>query len=198
MKKLFWTDVISDYLSMYDPDFTRLRWFIRRLTQIEHPVGVNIFLKELSNLLPCMSEIFRYFLAVSHITDQDWGIIGCELLDIFTNEIVMSNEYYQLSILSLFSAQKKLDNLQKILKLYKIATPNLRREIILCAAKQGAGDWLRELKLEFPSMDPWNRRAYLYAMSLLPSEEKKFFLNHIDSEDIEEELIIKWSKSKKR
>jgi len=96
--------------------------------------------------------------------------------------------------LSLFSSQEKLNNLPEIIKIYQNASPYIRREIIICAAKHGASDWLRELKEEYPSMDPWNRRAYLFAISLLPAEEKKFFVKYATPKDLLEELIIKWSK----
>ena len=187
--------IVADYLSKEEPDYIRLRWFIRRLAQIGHPSGVDIFLKEFSNLLPAMSEICRYFLAVSRVADLEWKDIGQNLLKLLSNEIVKSNEYYQLSILSLFSSQKKLNNLPEILKIYQNASPYLRREIIICAAKHGAHDWLRELKEEYPSMDPWSRRAYLYGSYLFPNEEKKFFLKYANPKGILEELIIDWAKS---
>jgi retron-type reverse transcriptase len=188
--------ILTDYLAKDEPDYIRLRWFIRRLAQIGHPAGVNIFLREFSKLLPAMSEICRYFLAVSQVADLEWKAIGHDLLDLFSNEIVKSNEYFQLSILSLFSAQEKLNNLPGILQLYQNASPYLRREIIICAAKHGASDWLRELKEGYPSMDPWNHRAYLFATSLLPAEERKFFLKYANANDLIDELIISWSKSK--
>ena len=143
-----------------------------------------------------MSEMCRYFLAVSQVADLDWQIIGQDLLCFFDNEIIKSNEYYQLSILSLFSAQDKFNNLPGIIKLYQNGSPYLRREIVICAAKHNATDWLRELKETFPAMDPWNRRAFIYASVLFPAEERKFFLKYIQPNDLLEELVIKWVKSK--
>jgi hypothetical protein len=188
--------IVTDYLSKEEPDYIRLRWFIRRLAQIGHPAGVDIFLREFSNLLPAMSEICRYFLAVSQVADLEWADIGQTIIGLLSNEIVKSNEYYQLSLLSLFASQEKLNNLPEILKLYQNASPYLRREIIICAVKHDASDWLRELKEEYPSMDPWNRRAYLYGAYLFPTEERKFFLKHANPKDILDELIISLAKSK--
>jgi len=187
--------IVTDYLEKPEPDYIRLRWFIRRLAQIGHPAGINIFLREFSRLLPALSEICRYFLAVSQVTDLDWENIGQDLLTFFENKIIKSNEYYQLSILSLFASQQKFDNLPSIIKLYQNASPYLRREIIICAAKHNATDWIRELKETFPTMDPWNRRAFIYASSIFPAEERKFFLKNIQGNDLLEELIIKWIKS---
>jgi len=186
--------IIKDYLDKPEPDYIRLRWFIRRLAQIGHPAGVNVLLKEFSKILPTLSEVCRYFLAVSQNADLDWNNIGQDLLSFFNNEIIQSNEYYQLSILSLFSAQEKFDNLPSILNFYQKASPYLRREIILCAAKLNATDWIRELKEIFPNMDLWNRRALIYASSMFPPEERKFFLKSINTSDLIEEFVIKWIK----
>lgn len=189
--------IIKDYLEKKEPDYIRLRWFIRRMSQIGHPAGVNVLLKEFSSLLPAVSEICRYFLTVSQDVNLDWDNIGQDLLSLFNNEIIQSNEYYQLSILSLFAVQKKFDNLPSILNLYQNVSPYLRREIILCAAKHDASDWLRELKETFSNMDLWNRRAFIYASLMFPSEERKFFLKKINIiNDLVTEFIVKWVKKK--
>lgn len=188
--------IIKDYLAKSEPDYIRLRWFIRRLAQIGHPAGVNVLLQEFSRLLPALSEICRYFLAVSQNADLDWVNIGQDLLSFFDNEIIKSNEYYQLSILSLFASQEKFDNLPSIVNFYQNASPYLRREIIICAAKHKATDWIRELKETFSMMDLWNRRAFIYASSIFPAEERKYFLKDIHANDLIDEFIIKWVKSK--
>ena len=189
-------EIIKDYLEKPEPDYIRLRWFIRRLTQIGHPAAVNVLLQEFSRLLPVLSEICRYFLAASQDADLDWDYIGQNLLSFFNNDIVQSNEYYQLSILSLFASQEKFDNLPSIVSLYQNATPYLRREIILCAVKHKATDWIRELKETFLMMDSWNRRAFIYASSIFPPEERKFFLKNIKTNDLLDEFIIKWIRTK--
>ena len=188
--------IIKDYLAKPEPDYIRLRWFIRRLAQIGHPAGVNVLLQEFSRLLPALSEICRYFLAVSQNADLDWVNIGQDLLSFFDNEIIKSNEYYQLSILSLFASQEKFDNLPAIVNFYQNASQYLRREIIICATKHKATDWIRELKETFSMMDLWNRRAFIYASSIFPAEERKYFLKNILANDLIDEFIIKWVKSK--
>lgn len=186
--------IVTDYLSAAEPDYIRLRWFIRRMAQVGHPAGVNILLRKFPRLLPAMSEVCRYFISVSQKTDIEWHSIGEDLLGLLDNEIVRSNEYYQLSILSLFASQKKFDHLSRVLRLYRTASPILRREIIVCAAKHGAVDWLRELKEEFNTMDPWSRRAFIFAASLLPKEEAKFFFKYAKCHSVLEELLSNWAK----
>ncbi|OGM08540.1 hypothetical protein A2159_03130 [Candidatus Woesebacteria bacterium RBG_13_34_9] len=188
--------IVKGYLEKAEPDYIRLRWFIRRLTQIGHPAGINILLKEFSRLLPALSEICRYFFAVSQRVELNWENIGHDLLAFLDNEIIKSNEYYQLSIMSLFASQEKLDHLPSIIRFYQNASPYLRREIIICAVRQKAADWIRELKEAFATFDPWNRRAFIFASSILPPEERRFFLKHIKALDLLEELIIQWVRTK--
>ena len=188
--------IIMDYLSQSEPDYIRLRWFLRRLAQVGHPAAVNVLLREFTRLLPAMSEICRYFLAVSHTSKFKWDVVGHNLIGLLSNEIIASNEYYQLSILSLFAAQSQLDHLSSLLEMYHRSSSLLQREIMLCAASHGAVDWLRERKEEYPTMDPWNRRAFLYSSHLLPIEERKFFLRQVPSDGPLEKMIIEWAKSK--
>jgi hypothetical protein len=94
----------------------------------------------------------------------------------------------------LFSIQDKFDNLPALLRIYHNSSPYLRREIIICATRHNASDWIRELKESFSTMDIWNRRAFLYACSLLPEEERKFFLRQIQCNDLLDEFLVKWAK----
>lgn len=188
--------IIMDYLSKSEPDYIRLRWFIRRLAQVGHPAAVNVLLREFTRLLPAMSEVCRYFLAVSNTSQFEWDVVGHNLLEFMSDQIIASNEYYQLSILSLFSAQSQLDHLPSLLGMYNKSSSLLRREILLCATNHGAVDWLRERKEEYPTMDPWNRRAFLCSTHLLPREERKFFLRQIPSDGPLEKMITEWAKSK--
>ncbi len=188
--------IVTRYLRAREPDYIRLRWFIRRLAQVGHPAAIDVLLREFANLLPAISEVCRYFLATSQTAELQWDSVGYNLLDFLNNEIVASNEYYQLSILSLFSAQKQLNHLPGLLNLYESSSPVLRREIILCAAKHQAIDWLRELKEHYSSMDDWCRRAFLYAMHLLPRDERKVFLRHGRPNGPLEEMIAEWAKTK--
>jgi len=187
--------ILADYLAMAQPDFVRLRWFIRRLAQTKHPAGVSFLLSHFDNLMPALSDICHYFASVGAISGCDFPVIGGELIKILDNEVIKSNEYFQLSILSMFNRAVELDHTPEILKRYSASSQELRREIILTAAASGNVDWLRERKEEFQSMAPWIRRAFLYASKLLPAEERKFFLRYAATEGFLENMIIKWAKT---
>jgi len=146
-------------------------------------------------MLPATSEICRYLIAVGERgVELDWAGIGERLLSLLQKQVIQSAEYFQLSILSLFGRNTQLDHFATLLENYRSASPFARRKIILAAAAAHHGDWLRELKEDVPSMDPWSRRAFLCASRELPKEERRFFLKFASPDCVLESLISDWAR----
>lgn len=181
--------VLSDYLAEGTPDFIRLRWFLRRLSQVGHSAALEFCLNNFEKLAPAISDVCHYFVSVSRNSGINWGSVGNKLIGLLENEIVRSNEYFQMSILSLFNKEPQLNHIPHLVSLYKGSSNFLKREIILAAAESGHADWIRELKEEFSGMDPWTRRALIYATRRLPIDERKFFLRTITSNNLLESII---------
>ena len=99
-----------------------------------------------------------------------------------------------MSVLSLFSKEPELNHVAQLIRRYSGASPHIRREIILACSAAKDVDWLRELKEEFPSMDPWTRRAFLYAASNLPVDERKHFMKSVKANGLLEELMVRWAR----
>ncbi|MBP2640231.1 MAG: hypothetical protein H6Q66_1182 [Firmicutes bacterium] len=188
------TKIFNDYISQTEPDYTRLRWFIRRLSQVGHPGAVNYCVDNINKLMPALNDICQYFVSVSNFSASDWPILGEKILNLLDDPIIQANEYYQLSIYSLFNRKLELNHFEKILRNYQANPSNLKRETIIAAFKYDAADWLRELKEHYRGMDRWTQRAFLVACSKLPREEKRFFFSQVSKEDKLDELLILWSK----
>jgi len=113
------------------------------------------------------------------------------------NDLIKSNEFFQITLLNLFVNNTKLNHFNKLIEMYRSSSENLRRKIILAAYSMNAESWVRELKEDYPKFDIWNKRAMLIASSLLPAEERKHFLQHIksslSSDDILESILIEWA-----
>lgn len=186
--------ILTDYISMSEPNFVRLRWFIRRLTQTRHPAAIPFLLSNFPRMIPALADICHYFSSVAATPDYDPPGLGENLLDLLGNEVVQSNAYFQLSILSMFNRVCELNHTPSILALYSCSPEDLKREIILTAAACKEADWLRERKEEFSAMAPWVRRAFLYASHQLPMEERRFFLRHVSSGDTLDTIISDWAK----
>ena len=182
--------ILQDYLRANPVDFIRLRWFLRRLAQVGHPAAIGYCLNNIRLLIPALSEVCRYFIAVSDSgAEVDWPSVGDQIIALFDDQLIQSNEYFLISLFALFGIEPDLNHLPSLIQRYKSSAPFIRREIILAAWKADLGDWLRELKEDFRGMDHWTRRAFLIAVSTLPPDERKFFLSSVQDPDALDKLL---------
>lgn len=187
--------IIEEYISKPQIDYIRLRWLYRRLSQIGHPGAIKVSLENLEKLGACFSTICSYLASVQSVDPADWNNIGNNLLNLLGLDEVKENEYYRLSILSLFSRNIHINHFSALARIYQSADPFVRREIMLAAKINGAFDWAREYKESFQTMDSWQKIAFLYCISGLPSDEKKYFINSLSLFRPFEVTLAKWSKS---
>ena len=91
----------------------------------------------------------------------------------------------------------KMDHIAELIAMYHMASENIRRKIILCAYKNNAVAFIRELKEQYPSMQEWTKRAYLIACSILIPEERRYFLKYASSalpqNSYLEKALIDWA-----
>lgn len=190
------SDIIQEYIDKSPIDYIRLRWFYRRLGQIGHPGAIDISLDNIDTLSPCFASICSYIASVQTISPKKWKEVGSRLLKLLKLEEVKANEYFRLSILSLFSRNAHINHFERLAKLYRGSDPFAKREILLAGKMNVAIDWLREFKEGFESMDPWLKMAFLYCCREFPDDERKYFVNRwtfCRPLDIE---LGKWAKSK--
>lgn len=188
-------DIIYEYVNSTPVDYIRLRWFYRRLTQIGHPGAIDVSLNELDQLGPCFADICTYLASVQTIEAIRWQSIGEKLVTLLDTEEVELNEYFRLSVLSLFSRNSEINHFNNLAARFQKSDNFARREILLAASTSGAIDWLREHKESFGQMDPWQQMAFIYCASQLPRDEKKYFLNRLSPQLPFEQTLLKWAKS---
>lgn len=189
------TNVIKEYIEQSEVDYIHLRWFYRRLTQIGHPGAINVSLEEIANLSPCFANICTYLASVQSVEKERWIEIGEKLLDLLESDEVRGNEYFRFSILSLFTKNQHINHFSKLARCYTSSEPFVRREILLSAKQNLAFDWLREHKESYPTMDPWQKIAYIFGISGFPKDEKKYFLNRHHYNRPFENVLAKWAKN---
>lgn len=187
--------IIYEYINQDNVDYIRLRWFYRRLTQIGHPGAIDISLKEISRLGPCFANICTYLSSIQSIDEERWKDIGVLLLALLDSDVVKNNEYFRLSIVSLFTKNKYINHLAHLINKYPTSEPFFRREILLAAYQNDAFDWLREQKENYQIMDPWQKIAFLFGLSGFPTDEKKYFINNLNLVRPFEVTIAKWAKN---
>jgi hypothetical protein len=187
--------IVREYIDKDEVDYIRLRWFYRRLAQIGHPGAINVSLEELENLGPCFANICSYLASVQAIDVGRWQEIGSRLLSLLDSDEVRSNEFFRLSILSLFARNACINHFTALASRFQASDPYARREIFLAAKKHRAIDWLREHKESFDSMDPWQRMAFIFCCADFPAEEKRYFIGRCTFGRPFDDVLAKWAKS---
>lgn len=132
--------IINEYINKGNVDYVRLRWFYRRLTQIGHPGAIEVSLNEINRLGPCFANICTYLSSVQSIDPERWKSLGGKLLDLLDTEEVRNNEYFRLSILSLFTKNRHINHFSKLVARYPSSEAFVRREILLSAKQNAAFD----------------------------------------------------------
>ncbi|RJG21164.1 Retron-type reverse transcriptase [Paenibacillus thiaminolyticus] len=187
--------IIREYIDQKEVDYIRLRWFYRRLAQIGHPGAIEISLSNISQLSPCFANICAYLASIQSISAEQWVYIGEQLLKLLDSQEVVHNEFFRLSILSLFTKNEYINHFSYLVNKFPVSEPFARREILLAAYQNSAYDWLREQKENYQSMDPWQKMAFIYGVSGLPKDEKRFFLNSLTHQRPFDSVLIKWAKN---
>ncbi|PWV68848.1 retron-type reverse transcriptase [Halomonas sp. A11-A] len=188
-------NIIEEYLSKDEVDYIRLRWFYRRLAQVGHPGALDVSLENFEKLGPCLANICAYIASIQSIEPEEWKKIGEKLIGLLDTEEISRSEFFRLSILSLFTRNEYINHFPSLAGRYQISDPYARREILLSAAINKAFDWLREHKESYPQMDAWQRMAFIFGASGLPSDERKFFINGHQYDGPFETVLAKWSKN---
>lgn len=187
--------VIEQYIAATPIDYIRLRWFYRRLAQIGHPGAIEISLEKLEALGPCFANICFYLASVQSVPPEDWKRIGAKLLELLGSPEVQASEYFRLLVLSLFTRNEHINHFSTLRSIFQTSDAFVRREVVLAARINGALDWVRELKEDYPSMDPWQQRAMLFAVAGLAKDERKYFIGRQKISRPFEKSLAKWAKN---
>lgn len=163
-------------------DYPKLGWLLRRLAQVGAPGGISYVLDHFEDFVPVIGDAARYLAKAGSNWHGEWPDIGEKTLQHAGHPISEKNAYVQSVLLGLFSEQKELNHIGRLLSLFpKVAAPS-RREIILAARTAGANDWLHSLRTQVDGFDAWSRRAYLYAAGVLPHPQQEEALRAIRSD----------------
>jgi hypothetical protein len=194
-------NLVELYLDEPFPNYSRLRWFYRRLSQVGTDNAIEVTIENFEELIPAISDICHYFISAVSCSERTiMHDTGERIINLLDNEIVKINEFFQISLLSLFVTNDKLNHIDRLINIYRTVPESLKRKIILACYIANGESWIRDLKEEEHRMELWNKRAYFIACSILPSDEKKYYLKRMKTkthdEDIMTQLIIKWSLAK--
>lgn len=193
-------ELLESYIKGKSPNYEKIRWVYRRLSQIGIPHAIDFSIDNFDKLIPALNDVCLYINSCAENYTSDWKEVGGHILDILDDEIIESNEFYKITLYNLFVYNKNLNHIARLLKTFDNAPENIKRKILFASMNYKSAGWIRGLKEHFNKFDTWTKRAYLIAASKLPREEKEYFFKglrpSLNTNDILEEIIIKWSNSK--
>jgi hypothetical protein len=171
--------VLRAYLDQQPRNYVRLRWFLRRLSQVGAPGGVDLIISRISDFMPAIADAINYIRSAEPNYSGDWATIGEQLLTVLELPIVHASDYLQTVLLSLFSRLVDLDHAGALARRYPSARPPARRKIVLAAGAADQTAWLQSIKPEYSAADPWLRRALLFSWRTLPNDERQHWYRHL-------------------
>ncbi|WP_409016127.1 RNA-directed DNA polymerase [Anaerostipes caccae] len=181
-KNVFSKEKIEKILNEYlddSPDFQRIRWLFRRLSKIGVDTAIDLVLLRFNDLIPALNDIALYFASVADNSDDVLKETGENIIALLNNKLVKSNEFFQLTLTSLFANTHKFNNISVLLGMFNYSSDSIKREIILAAYKANMSSWIRDTKQEYYNLGLWGQRAILMASELLPKDERKFFIQSV-------------------
>jgi len=186
-------EILEAYLSEEPIEYSRLRNFVRRITQVRTPNALPFIVNNLSKFYPIIGAVARYIVATCTEYKGDICELGeaiCEALD---NPFVQHSEYLSMVLINLFAQSPGLDHINEITKRYNAYSPVVRREIVQAAVLANQVDWIRERKDEIDSSDRWLKRVIVIGLSVLPESESNAWLRSIKAGlSGLEKFTVKW------
>ena len=175
--------ILKGYLTN-TPDYQRIRWLYRRLSKIGVDSALEFTIQEFENLMPAINDVALYFASIADVSERTLERTGEAIIGLLNNDIVKSNEFFQITLLSLFTNTYKFNNIAILLGMFSGSSDSIKREIILTAYEAKAGSWIRDIKQEYYNLGMWGQRALLMSSALLPKDERKFFIQSVSSEQM--------------
>ncbi|WP_242928596.1 RNA-directed DNA polymerase [Pontibacter vulgaris] len=192
-------DLLESYLEGSSPNYEKIRWIYRRLSQIGLPHAIDFSIENFDKLIPALNDVCLYINSCAENYTSDWKVVGEQIFEMLEDDIIESNEFYKISLYNLFVYNKNLNHIASLLGVFNRVSENLKRKILFASMNYNSASWLRGLKEQYNRFDTWTKRAYLIAASMLPKEEREYFYKglkvNLQKDDVLEEIIIKWSKN---
>lgn len=171
------------------------RYLLRRATALRTVVLNEVVFQNLTMLAPVFREVVNYLTAT--IPKKKPEKRGRELVEFLEKSIYGEIPFIRLWTMQLFLNRPDLLSSDDALNLaYEFRDDLGLREYALIARSTGKLDWVREQKEMWMNYTNWDRRAVIYAGSVLPPKERKIWLEMVEesSEDLLDKAIAQCAK----
>lgn len=185
-------------LNAAEIDISLTKFLINRFKQLQNTDVLWKLLTETEKLYPVFPEIVEYLSAIAtRLTPEEAEEIGEFILDKLNGSVVSHLNYHRALIMSLFAEENTWKNASRFSALYNSSADSwFRSSTLLAIGRANQDHWIRNKKAEIEHMSYWEKRAFLYAASCLPKDERDTFYRNINRKlDPLEKHIVEWAKS---
>jgi hypothetical protein len=156
------------------------RYLLRRATALQTGVLQGRVLNNMDVLAPVMRDVARYL--VRSMRAGTANAIGNGLIHFVANSDLAFIPYLRLWIIYVFLQKLVTEFSDSIYGLFEKAGDHLGvRPMALLARELGLLDWVRERKEIWNNHGPWDRRSIIWASSVLPQDERGFWLKRVQN-----------------
>lgn len=190
--------ILKEQLAADDIDIKIVRFLIRRMGQLQRKDVVWSLLEESEKLYPVFSDIIQYTSRIGQLLNTaEKHKVGEILLNKLSNSVVSKLEYNRMYIMSLFAGSAEWGNSSNLAGYYYTPADEwFRRSVLLALGKSHQYQWLRTRKKNIGQFSEWEKRAFIYAASSLPKDEREHWYAAIkpNMDDLTK-YVINWAKS---
>jgi hypothetical protein len=125
-------EALDEYLSAEHIDYSRIGWFLRRLSQVGIPGSAEFVVSHMDELLPVIADVAKYLSRIDVDPSQS-ALLGKTLSFSLENEVIANSEYLSACILTSFSNNPEFNNFSEF-------------EVCIAATPLSKGKWSWPLK----------------------------------------------------
>ncbi|MEO8395731.1 MAG: hypothetical protein ABI700_22240 [Chloroflexota bacterium] len=195
--KLNLEQLLDEQLEADEIDIPMLKFLISRFGQLQNTSVLTKLLTETEKLYPVFPEIIGYLSEIANVLSPVRAEkIGRFLLEKLQKSVIGHLEFHRSLIMSLFAEDSKWGNSDRFATLYSSTSDQwFKPTVLLAMGKAGQSYWIRSKKSQLENMPPWEKRAFLYAASCLPDDERSMYYKAVNSRlDPLEKYVARWAK----
>jgi hypothetical protein len=174
-------------------DLGLARHILRKCRRLRTRAIINQLLSNFDFFVPVLPDVILYLEKVTNDTMLDHNMHHFE--NIVINSKTKNYPWVKDWLQKYFIDHYNVFSTNKTINSY-INSGDIRI-LALKARKERSIAWLRDKKTSFDHYGPWDRRALIYAGTLLPSEEKKHWMDSIigNSNNLLDRVVAKYVKN---
>jgi hypothetical protein len=188
-------DLFREEIGRQSPDFTVIRFVLRRLGQLGDASIANELIEHLGEIYPVFPDIIEYLLNLRDLDRDECAMIGDRILDALQNSIVSELKYHQMWGLALFAGSTRWNQADRFFRILADSNnPFVRRKLILAMGGAHQRYWFQAQWRELFGEPPWTKRAIIAAASCPTPDARRHWYNSIESRlDPLELAVMNWA-----